>query len=132
MSSQHTGQWAELCYIWWLRLFQQSCDYNSSEGHTHNISEHKIDSHKYEMCNKSFKKCRYVDLHMQLHLGHEPFSCTICNRCSSHSNHLTLHLCTHTGNKPYSCDICRRSLSVHMEDLLHIDMTILERNPSDV
>lgn len=144
------SQWlsfVQLCHWWWVSTLDsgQSCVTSggdsssnspvitaSSEGHTHTISEHKIDSHKYEMCSKSFKKCRYLDSHMQLHLGHEPFSCTMCNRCSSHSNHLTVHLCTNTGDKPYSRDICKRRLSIHAEDLLHIDVSILERNPSDV
>jgi hypothetical protein len=131
MSNQHTGQWTELCYVWCYSSSNSPVITTSSEGHTHNKSEHKIDSHKYEMCSKSFKKCRYLDSHMQLHLAHKPFSCTICNRCFFPSNHLTLYLCTYTGDKPHSCDICINRL-IHMEDLLHIDVSILERNPSDV
>jgi KRAB domain-containing zinc finger protein len=82
---------------------------------TQDNSEQQVDlddnAHKCETCHKSFKKRRYLDTHMRLHLGDKPFLCTLCNKRFSRSSNLTLHLRTHSGDKPYTCDMCTKAFS---------------------
>ena len=80
-----------------------------AQSGTMNISAkiQEWDIYKCNVCFKSFKQKKYVEVHMRMHTGERPFSCQICNKSFPLKGSLTFHVNTqHSKDRELMCDQC--------------------------
>ena len=78
-------------------------------------------------CGKMFQKEAALITHMRVHMGLDPFPCTLCDKSFTHSSNLKRHMKSHVNGKEdtevvhsYYCHLCgkgytaKASLQVHL------------------
>ncbi|KAJ8042252.1 hypothetical protein HOLleu_13263 [Holothuria leucospilota] len=67
--------------------------------------------YKCGFCERAFKKCSHLKLHIRIHTGDRPYGCDQCAKSFMSSGGLKAHLSTHTGEKAFKCEICETSFT---------------------
>lgn len=87
----------------------------------HAVSAHsEVRPYQCNICEKSFARKEYLQLHLVTHGGPKDFKCDKCERTFARKEYLRTHIRTHTGEKIYKCDTCEQTfarscnLKVHM------------------
>ncbi len=70
-------------------------------------SSHWREALQFSQCSKSF--CQQGTLHMKVHTGEKPYSCSQCSRSFAESFNLNNHVRReHAGERPFSCYQCAK------------------------
>ncbi|EGI68111.1 Zinc finger protein 248 [Acromyrmex echinatior] len=64
------------------------------------------------VCEASFCRKPYLEVHMRTHTGERPFQCELCLKRFTQKSSLNTHKRVHTGERPYACDICHKRFAV--------------------
>ncbi|KAL1122384.1 hypothetical protein AAG570_003789 [Ranatra chinensis] len=64
------------------------------------------------VCEASFCRKPYLEVHMRTHTGERPFVCGLCDKRFTQKSSLNTHKRVHTGERPYACDICHKRFAV--------------------
>uniref|UniRef100_A0A8C6TJA0 C2H2-type domain-containing protein n=1 Tax=Neogobius melanostomus TaxID=47308 RepID=A0A8C6TJA0_9GOBI len=62
-------------------------------------------------CGRKFGTRKCLRQHMNSHLGVRPFTCTVCGYTCRRKGHLKEHTRIHSGHKPYKCSLCDKAFS---------------------
>lgn len=72
-----------------------------------------------QLCGKTFKRRKYLSLHMKWHMETKPHKCETCGKSFVTKQKLDEHLNTHTGNAPIQCTDCDKSFKRYSNLIQH-------------
>ncbi|XP_037093811.1 zinc finger protein 184-like [Pollicipes pollicipes] len=97
---------------------------------THQQRQHGIEQPwrcEYEGCERAFRSCASLEVHVVNHTGNRQFCCDVCQKRFSTKHRLASHyrrVCLtagrptgrdgrriHTGERPFQCDLCGRQFT---------------------
>ena len=81
----------------------------------HKTKEHRVEC---EVCNKTFSRLAYLEVHIKVHEGDGKFNCSTCFKSFDNESNYRQHIKTHPDYKPYACQICNISFS-HPSNLIN-------------
>ncbi|XP_065218343.1 gastrula zinc finger protein XlCGF67.1-like [Planococcus citri] len=84
------------------KLFFEKKELRSHIKH-HMKNEHTV---KCPVCNIGLSRKSYLQEHLNIHNGRQPFSCYYCGKSFTLWSNLIKHNRIHTGEKPHACDQC--------------------------
>ena len=84
------------------------------------LSLHKTKDHRVEceVCNKTFSRLAYLQVHIKVHEGEGKFNCSTCFKSFDNESNYRQHIKIHPDYKPYACQICNISFS-HPSNLIN-------------
>ena len=84
------------------------------------LSLHKTKDHRVEceVCNKTFSRLAYLQVHIKVHKGEGKFNCSMCFKSFDNEANYRQHIKMHPDYKPYTCQICNLSFS-HPSNLIN-------------
>ncbi|XP_037093961.1 zinc finger protein 436-like isoform X2 [Pollicipes pollicipes] len=81
---------------------------------THQQRQHGIEQPwrcEYEGCERAFRSCASLEVHVVNHTGNRQFCCDVCQKRFSTKHRLASHYRIHTGERPFQCDLCGRQFT---------------------
>ena len=88
---------------------------NEEELSLHKTKEHRVEC---EVCNKTFSRLAYLEVHIKVHEGDKRFNCSTCFKGFDSESDYRLHVKLHPDYKPYVCQLCNMSFS-HPSNLIN-------------
>ena len=92
----------------------------------HKTKEHRVEC---EVCNKTFSRLAYLEVHIKVHEGDGKFNCSTCFKSFDNESNYRQHIKIHPDYKPYACQICNVSFS-HPSNLINHQKAIHSYDPS--
>lgn len=105
----HTNSTSHKC-SYCHKLF--SCE---EELSLHKTKEHRVEC---EVCNKTFSRLAYLEVHIKVHEGDGKFNCSTCLKSFDNESNYRQHIKVHPDYKPYACQVCNISFS-HPSNLIN-------------
>ena len=81
----------------------------------HKTKEHRVEC---EICNKTFSRLAYLEVHVKVHEGEGKFNCSTCFKSFDNESNYRQHIKIHPDYKPYACQVCSISFS-HPSNLIN-------------
>lgn len=81
----------------------------------HKTKEHRVEC---EVCNKTFSRLAYLEVHVKVHEGDGKFNCSSCFKSFDNESNYRQHIKSHPDYKPYGCQVCNVSFS-HPSNLIN-------------
>ena len=81
----------------------------------HKTKEHRVEC---EVCNKTFSRLAYLEVHIKVHEGNGKFNCSSCFKSFDNESNYRQHIKVHPNYKPYACQTCNISFS-HPSNLIN-------------
>ena len=81
----------------------------------HKTKEHRVEC---EVCNKTFSRLAYLEVHVKVHEGDGKFNCSSCFKSFDNESNYRQHIKVHPDYKPYGCQVCNISFS-HPSNLIN-------------
>jgi len=88
---------------------------NEEELSLHKTKEHRVEC---EVCNKTFSRLAYLEVHIKVHEGDKRFNCSTCFKGFDNESDYRQHIKLHPDYKPYACQLCNISFS-HPSNLIN-------------
>ncbi|KAL3863197.1 hypothetical protein ACJMK2_004963 [Sinanodonta woodiana] len=74
---------------------------------------------KCPKCSKGFSRSSELERHINIHSNNRQFVCDICQQSFIQKGHLMTHKLTHTGEKPYQCKYCNQGFTTGSNRKIH-------------
>ncbi|XP_033749417.1 zinc finger protein 585B-like [Pecten maximus] len=107
-------------------------DSNKSSLDTHMLENVSSEgSIQCKICNKKFKRRRYLNDHMKIHTEQEPHTCDVCGlKIKYNPSNFRRHMKKHCDNREFCCNVC--SLRFYRADDLRVHMKTHYRKNKNV
>ncbi|XP_017276276.2 zinc finger protein 17 [Kryptolebias marmoratus] len=73
------------------------------------IVTHSREGYVCNICEKAFKRRKFLRRHERFHTGERPYPCPTCSKTFALRKSLRRHLRFHTGERPHECSQCGKS-----------------------